>query len=90
MAWIIDTITEDIGDPENFEEIQSYNWVEEKHRPKAVHRFRILDDDGIIYYYGFSTTSNTERAFDPLDDYAMPNDGATEIQYFENGEWETL
>jgi hypothetical protein len=90
MAWYINEITEEIGDPKNFKEILSYHWVEEKHRQKAIHRFRILDDDGVIYYYGFSTSCDTESAFSPLDDYALPNDGATIIEYYCNGKWEEL
>ena len=54
------------------------------------HIFRILDDDGILYYTGYSSTKDDEDAFRPLDDFAQPNDGATEIQYLEDGKWETL
>ena len=49
--------------------------------------FRMLDDDKNVYYEGMATS----ESFDPLDDFGMPNDGCTEIQYRNaNGEWETL
>jgi len=53
-------------------------------------KFRMLDDDGIVYYEGYSSSKNSEMAFDPLDDFGTPYAGATEIQYRENGKWETL
>jgi hypothetical protein len=49
-------------------------------------KFRILDDDGIVYYEGYS---NNSSSFSPLDSYAK-SDGCTDIQYFENGQWNTL
>lgn len=59
-------------------------------------RFRILDDDGNVYYEGYcwSSAGNSpdllgEEHFGPLEDFGMPNAGATEIQY-KSGVWETL
>jgi len=56
---------------------------------KAVckYKFRLLDDDGEVYYKGFSGNNSS---FSPLDDFGMPNAGCTDIQYFENGKWESL
>ncbi len=52
------------------------------------HKFRLRDDDGIIYYYGFCSEDGD---FSPLDDFGMPNAGATEIQYKSpTGDYETL
>lgn len=52
-------------------------------------QFRMLDDDGNVYYEGF--IANKGGGFEPLDDYGMPNAGCTEIQYLQpNGEWSTL
>lgn len=52
------------------------------------HKFRMLDDDGNIYYYGFCSEDGD---FSPLDDFGMPNAGATEIQYKSpTGDYETL
>ena len=49
-------------------------------------RFRLLDDDGEIYYAGWSTS----ESFAPLD-WAAHYAGCTEIQYRNrNGEWEAL
>ena len=51
------------------------------------HKFRMYDDDGELYYEGFS---NDSSSFQPLDDFGMPNAGCTEIKYLEKGKWETL
>jgi len=51
------------------------------------HRFRMYDDDDILYYQG----QCTEEAFDPLDDFGMVNAGCTRIDYEnDNGVFETL
>lgn len=59
-------------------------------------RFRMLDDDGEIYYYGRwleeddCTEAYTEGfysedpEFSPLDNFGRPNAGCTELQY-DNG-----
>ena len=63
---------------------------------ESVIKFRLLDDDGIIYAYGemdyerFLHDEDVE-GFEPLDRY-MYDYGCTEIQYKnkETGEYETL
>jgi hypothetical protein len=51
-------------------------------------RFRLLDDDGELYYEGRSS-SNSD--FGPLEDFAMPNAGCTIIQYKDqHGVWQDL
>lgn len=52
--------------------------------------FRLLDDDGELYYEGRSDDNDSERAFAPLDDFGMPDSGCTDIQYIRNGKWESL
>jgi hypothetical protein len=57
-------------------------------------RFRMLDDDGEIYYYGRWLEQDDctadyedyygEPEFSPLDCFGRPNAGCTEIQY-DNG-----
>lgn len=49
--------------------------------------FRMLDDDGEVYYEGRIIGGD---GFEPLDDYGTPNAGAVHIQYRRDGEWETL
>lgn len=58
-------------------------------------RFRMLDDDGEIYYYGRwleedDCTAEYEEGyyaqspeFSPLDNFGAPNAGCTELQYDE-------
>lgn len=54
-------------------------------------KFRLLDDDGEIYFEGLCGDLNTDadNAFDPLDCLGVDY-GCTTLQYLENGEWETL
>lgn len=61
--------------------------------PEAVmrrmgHQFRLLDDDGNVYFHG---RSGDDSSFEPLD-YAGPRWGCTEIQYRneETGAWDSL
>lgn len=56
-----------------------------------LYRFRLLDDDGLVYAYGVSTDDSSESAFAPLDRYEYDY-GVTEIQYYNQGTktWETL
>jgi hypothetical protein len=55
---------------------------------EGKHKFRLLDDDGEIYYYG---VSDDNSCFCPLD-WAEPLWGCTEIQYRneKTKEYETL
>lgn len=53
----------------------------------CTNAFRMLDDDGEVYYHGKCSDNSS---FDPLDQFGMPNAGCTEIQYFEKGKWVTL
>jgi len=53
--------------------------------------FRMRDDDGEHYYTGFYVGPDDETEFAPLDDYGMPNAGATGIEYRNAaGQWEAL
>ena len=53
-------------------------------------RFRMLDDDGVICYYGRIILPpedeewEDEYEFRPLTDFGEPNVGATEIQYWDD------
>jgi hypothetical protein len=53
------------------------------------YRFRLLDDDGEVYYLGRSDDQDSEAAFAPLD-WAADHAGCAEIQYWRDGRWETL
>ena len=93
MAWYIDKDLVDDG-----VEVGNFwsNWIDrgntlEKCKRACKYKFRMLDDDGNLYYEGYSNDCNSEKAFAPLDDFGMPNAGCTEIQYKNNlGKWETL
>ncbi len=58
---------------------------------KLTEKFRLKDDDGEIYFYGKSSDSNSERAFEPLDDFGETF-GCTSIEYYnkEAKTWEIL
>lgn len=52
--------------------------------------FRMLDDDGEVYYMG--KIVGDYDGFEPLDDLGMPDAGCTEIQYWDKnmGMWYTV
>lgn len=54
--------------------------------PEMAYRFKIFDDDGILYIEGLSAENNS---FEPLDEFGI-NYGCTEIHYFENGKFQRL
>ena len=76
-----EAVREEVGSPDYF------LGDTDKSKPPMVYKFRMLDDDGEIYYEGVSSYS---CSFEPLYDFGMPNDGCTDIQYLENGKWEVL
>ena len=52
--------------------------------------FRIYDDDGVLCYRGrYHRDPARAGAFAPLD-WAQGEVGATRIDYFEDGKWQTL
>jgi len=53
--------------------------------PKAT-RFRMLDDDGEVYFEGFLYGDNVDL-FEPLDDFGMPGYGCTSIETMQDGQW---
>ena len=56
-------------------------------------KFRLLDDDGTIYYEGLISNADLcgdeFRAFAPLDVVGF-DAGCTEMQYFKDHQWKTL
>lgn len=56
--------------------------------PAAAVRFRMLDDDGSIYFHGLIV--GDYDGFEPLDSYGRPSHGCTEIQYRESAKWTRL
>lgn len=59
--------------------------------PLAVERWRCKDSDGNVYYEGRYAGPGDERMFGPLQDFAMPDAGASEIEYLdESGLWVSL
>ncbi len=51
--------------------------------------FKLIDDDGIVYYHG-RLLGQTVSGFEPLDDFGTPNAGCTSIEYFAEGRWRPL
>ena len=58
--------------------------------PEDGHRFRLYDDDNVLYFEGvFYGDCDSEAGFVPLD-WAMNDSGCTSIQYLRENKWETL
>lgn len=48
------------------------------------HKFKMYDDDDILYYKGlFIGDPESEDGFAPLDYFGMPNAGCTRIDYYD-------
>ena len=85
MSWYI---TKDKIDDGN--DVGQWNGSEDtfaKCKANCKHAFRMLDDDGEVYYHG---RSSIKDSFQPLDDFGEPNAGCTMIQYYENKRWVTI
>ena len=83
------TITNDLVDDGKKVGTASMNYDEAK-AALLKHRFRLLDDDGEIYYERLSDDCNSQRAFAPLDDFGKGYAGCTEIHFFTDGVWRQL
>jgi len=83
------TITQDIIDDGKKSGTCSCNFEKSK-SALLNHRFRLLDDDGEVYYEGVSDDCASQRAFDPLDDFGSGYAGCTEIHYFSDDKWNPL
>lgn len=53
---------------------------------KYPKRFKLLDDDEIVYFYGRMKDTNDMDEFEPLDEIGTSY-GCTDIQVWENDEW---
>jgi hypothetical protein len=63
---------------------------DEQHADKLIHQFRLLDGDRIPYFEGVTDDANSERAFDPLDDFGEGYAGCAFIEYLKDGKWSEL
>lgn len=80
------TITSDLVDAGKKVGTSSCNFDESK-SALLKHRFRLVDDDGEIYYEGLSDDCDSQSAFAPLDDFGEGYAGCTEINYFDGQSW---
>jgi hypothetical protein len=64
----------------------------ESHVHHLTHRFRLLDDDGLIYGEGVANSCDDEKAFGPLDDFGEGAWGCAAIEYWSETrqQWERL
>ena len=83
------TITNDLVDDGKKVGTSSCNFDEAK-ATLLSHRFRLLDDDGEVYYEGLSDDCDSEGAFAPLDDFGQSYAGCTEIHYSDGHIWKRL
>ncbi len=83
------TITNDLVDDRKKVGTSSCNHDEAK-SALLKHHFRLLDDDGQVYYEGVSDDCHSQRAFAPLEDFGKGYAGWTEVQYCQAGCWNRL
>lgn len=60
-------------------------------REWCIYKFRLLDDNNVVYFEGYCDTNDDEEAFEPLDDFGDAF-GCTKIEYYdpEKNIWEIL
>lgn len=70
---------------------ESYPVIKETEQIKKdfPKRFRLLDCDENIYFYGRMTDTDETDEFEPLDTLGAGY-GCTDIQVWENDKWETV
>jgi len=93
--WIITKDCISSPDETNSKGVCSNNYKEEYsygEGTKLPHKFRLSDDDGEIYYYGYANSNNDNKAFYPLEDFAEGYAGCTTIEYYNSltKKWEVL
>lgn len=69
-------------------DVRSFRFDEGK-MDRLTERFKLVDDDGIDYFEGVSSDSDSEEGFDPLDEYGA-GFGCTTILYKRGDKWEEL
>lgn len=79
-------ITENLIDEEPIEKMGNLHHTPNLKKSDLKKLFRLRDDDGITYFKGYSNDSNS---FFPLDTLGVSY-GCNEIQYYQDGKWETL
>jgi hypothetical protein len=83
------TITNDLV--EEGKKVGTSSWDFDKCKAASLqHLFRLLDDDGEVYYEGLSDDCDSQIAFAPLDDFGKGYAGCTEIHYLTDGTWQQL
>ncbi len=88
-GWLINSATEDVDDQDAVGTLGPGNIggpMIDKLRAGEGSRFRIFDDDGILYYEGRGLAC---RGLEPLEDFGTPNAGATRIDWQEGPTWRT-
>lgn len=69
--------------------VRNFKVQESEEPPRMPQQFRLLDDDGEVYYEGVCSSLSAvdgDTAFGPLD-WAASHAGCTQMQYLENGTW---
>lgn len=97
-AWIIDTDHQAVFTAPGGTNANAVGIVGPSHAPAGLvadldhnkgERFRIYDGDQEVYYSG--RIIGDYDGFEPLDDFATPNAGATDIKYrSKTGRWEVI
>lgn len=60
--------------------------------PLAAQRWRCRDCDGNVYYEGRYIGPDDDRMFAPLEDFCLPDAGASDIEYLHEatGAWRSI
>jgi len=92
-AWVIIKDFTDFYDGQKYKVVEILgprdNKLSSEEIQKKGEKFRLYDDDMILYYEGY-LCGEDYHGFEPMDDYGEPNAGCTIIEYYKDGKWEVL
>ena len=95
-GWIIDNdCTGSFDEGPGCEGVMGPSGVSDDIKWRLAHKhegekFRMYDDDNILYFEGRQISDMDSTGFEPLDDFGMPGYGCTRIDYLEDGSWNRL
>lgn len=90
-GWVIDDLNKEIFEDSELGTLgprDISNEMRELLSDGSGEKFKMFDDDGEWYYTG--RIVGEYDGFEPLEDFGMPNAGATNIEYMVDGLWRTL
>lgn len=90
-GWVIDQVNPELFEDDEIGTLGPKDITAEAQEllsEQSGEKFKMFDDDGEWYYTG--RIVGEYDGFEPLEDFGIPNAGATNIEYMVDGLWRTL